>query len=970
MKPGKSSAPFWSWNGKLTIPELKRQLRIFKEMGFGGVFMHSRTGLAVPYLSARWFRLIRACIAEGKRLGLKTWIYDEDRWPSGYAGGKVTCNPAYRMQLLYWHEPDCGQPPPDREHLRDYSVNGKKLSVYLGDAPHTPWYNNWCYLNVMNPEATAEFLRLTHERYLAECGPDDFPGVFTDEPQYGFVNTVLEWAGIPWVTTPYDPQIRTIIRERYHYDLLDRLPELFYSPSDGGFSEVNYHYILVMTELFLKFYIEPISRWHRRHKLIYTGHMMGEDTLATQTWNCGDAMAFYPYFGMPGIDVLGAECFNPLPPRQVASAARQFGQADCLAELFGVTGWDFPPEGHQNLGDLLLLHGVNFRCQHLADYTLAGEAKRDYPASISFHLPWHQDYARLEERFNRIGALLHGKDRQSEILVISPVESVWGLSGREFTKSSRVKDFDLGYAELLAHLNRVQLPFDCGSEILLARSGRVNQGCLLLGNASYRAVILPPMMTVRSSTLDLLEDFVRQGGIVVSAGALPERCDGVRSGRAANLKPAGFEALKDFRCCRLSDDSSTVSAATFRGRGSEVLMLVNAGAAPVNRFGRLWKLPPVRRRDAVFPDLKVRWRTDSKTAPCEYLPETGEYRSVPAVRRSDGWEFSAPLERLQTRLFVIDPALRPRKMPQPDVPNVIRLPESLKYKLTANNVLLLDHFDCLETDSWEDYVLEIDRKVRERLGLPVRNGSDVQPWAAPKTVGGLSRKVVLKTSFELETHHAIPLKLALEAPEEYTISLNGRSVSHISHGWFVDPAIKVISLPRDFLEPGTNELQLETEYRAGHPGLEAMYLLGRFAVDRAGKRITPLPECLTSGDLTEQGLPFYSDSIEFPLTVRRPDVRPLHLALPRFHGALVRVKSEGKTVSVHWMQPCVIDLSGIIEPGRTKTITLELVGSRRNLFGPFYTGRSESGSAPLYFHQYNTPERRLVPFGWNADPND
>ena len=428
--------------------------------------------------------------------------------------------------------------------------------------------------------------------------------------------------------------------------------------------------------------------------------------------------------------------------------------------------------------------------------------------------------------------------------------------------------------------------------------------------------------------------------------------------------------LKDFRRCLLSDDTGAVSSAVFRGEDSEVLMVVNAGAAPVNRPGRLWRLPPVSRRNAAFPDLKIRWRTELPIAPCEYLPETGEYRSLPAVRRGGCWEFSGSLERLQTRLFVIDPVHRlPTASPERVVPNVIPLPDSLEYRLTADNVLLLDHFDCRATHSEDDYVLEIDRKIREELGLPARNGSDVQPWAAPETTGGPSRKIVLETAFELKTPSAISLKLALEAPAEYTIRLNGEPVKSSPRGWFVDPAIRMIHLPREFLAPGRNELTLETEYRAGHPGLEAMYLLGSFAVDRAGKTITPLPECLNSGDLTDQGLPFYSDSIEFPLTVRRPDERPLQLALPRFRGALVRVKIGGKTVSVHWMQPCVIDLSGIVAPGRTETVTLELVGSRRNLFGPFYTGRAESGSAPLYFHQYNTPERRLVPFGWNADEN-
>ncbi|MFQ9394894.1 MAG: hypothetical protein ACLR2E_13705 [Lachnospiraceae bacterium] len=29
-----------------------------------------------------------------------TWLYDEDRWPSGYAGGLVTKDPAFRQRFL------------------------------------------------------------------------------------------------------------------------------------------------------------------------------------------------------------------------------------------------------------------------------------------------------------------------------------------------------------------------------------------------------------------------------------------------------------------------------------------------------------------------------------------------------------------------------------------------------------------------------------------------------------------------------------------------------------------------------------------------------------------------------------------------------------------------------------------------------------------------------------------------------
>ena len=94
------AAPFWAWNGKLEPDELRRQIRLMKEMGLGGFFMHSLVGLATPYLSNEWFDCISVCCEEAEKLGMKAWLYDEDRWPSGAAGGLVTKYPRYRARSL------------------------------------------------------------------------------------------------------------------------------------------------------------------------------------------------------------------------------------------------------------------------------------------------------------------------------------------------------------------------------------------------------------------------------------------------------------------------------------------------------------------------------------------------------------------------------------------------------------------------------------------------------------------------------------------------------------------------------------------------------------------------------------------------------------------------------------------------------------------------------------------------------
>ena len=94
--------PFWAWNGKLEEGELRRQIGLLRQMGLGGFFMHAQFGLATPYLSEEWFRLVNACADEAKRQGMEAWLYDEDRWPSGDAGGLVTRDGNTRSTSCGW----------------------------------------------------------------------------------------------------------------------------------------------------------------------------------------------------------------------------------------------------------------------------------------------------------------------------------------------------------------------------------------------------------------------------------------------------------------------------------------------------------------------------------------------------------------------------------------------------------------------------------------------------------------------------------------------------------------------------------------------------------------------------------------------------------------------------------------------------------------------------------------------------
>ena len=93
-------APFWAWNTVLDKEELIWQIDRLKEMGFGGFFMHSRSGMSTEYLSKAFMDLVHACVDHAKEIGMLSYLYDEDRWPSGFAGGYVTRNSEYRQKTI------------------------------------------------------------------------------------------------------------------------------------------------------------------------------------------------------------------------------------------------------------------------------------------------------------------------------------------------------------------------------------------------------------------------------------------------------------------------------------------------------------------------------------------------------------------------------------------------------------------------------------------------------------------------------------------------------------------------------------------------------------------------------------------------------------------------------------------------------------------------------------------------------
>jgi len=419
------ATPFWAWNTALDKDELTRQIDVFKEIGYGGFHMHVRTGLATEYLSDEYMDIVRACVEKARKEGMLPWLYDEDRWPSGAAGGLVTKNPAYRIRhLLLTRLPygTGGAVMVERKSrassnrcengtlaacfditldsggaLASYrpigesdAARGFKLYAYAETARPNPWFNNQTYVDTLNPATIREFIRVTYERYGAYFEKDFgslIHAIFTDEPQFSKKGTLNYAREDKDVTLPWTPDIEDTYRAAYNGEsLTGGLPELLWDLCGGRVSKIRYHYHDHIAERFAAAFADQCGAWCAKHGIMLTGHMMEEPSLESQTNALGEAMRSYRSFQLPGIDML-CDRHEFTTAKQAQSAARQIGCPGTLSELYGVTNWDFDFRGHKLQGDWQAALGVTVRVPHLSWVSMNGEAKRDYPAYLQLPVP-------------------------------------------------------------------------------------------------------------------------------------------------------------------------------------------------------------------------------------------------------------------------------------------------------------------------------------------------------------------------------------------------------------------------------------------------------------------------------------------------------------------------------------------------------------------------------------------------------
>ena len=919
--------PFWAWNGELRSEELIRQTQIMKEMGLGGYFMHSRVGLITEYLGEEWFDMINKVADAAERDGMEAWLYDEDRWPSGSAGGKATIDPKYRMKSLRMYEmsPEKYQASEDTYMLFLAKMDGLTMWAYKEIAKDTgdvsaalaqfaselspeeaslpgEWkvlrftiepdecssnYNGTTYLNTLSLEATEHFIRTTHEEYVRHCGDRigrSIKGIFTDEPHSGrCMGDREEKDGVISCSMKWTDDIFDEFKARYGYDARPIIPELFFQLKGEKVARIKLHYIDLTNNLFLERFIKPINDWCIEHNMILTGHLLHENSLVNQTAPNGSLMRGYEYMGYPGVDYLGAGC-EPWVVKQLASAARQLGKKWLLSELYGCTGWKFDFKSHKTVGDWQSLLGINLRCQHLSWYTMEGTAKRDFPASILHQSPWYPDYSTVEDYFARFGLVISEGKPACDVLVMNPIESVWcqayeGWANWIFNASQDVEQYEERYRMLCSMLLSNQIDFDYGEEQMMERMGTVekdNDGhaILRIGKQCYRTVLVGNMLTIRPNTLALLKEFMDMGGSVIFAGDVPSYTDAVPSDAAYRLSTHGicvpFEEEAIVSAIR-ETSREFVSVTTENGKVAKDIYVQVRKEFNGNDYAVVLLNTD---RDHPKNDLTLSIKVPSGYQVQEWNLENGTRMNADKMSHwtDDVLILSLSLEAAGTRCFV----LSSQKEELPETMDYETLSETVidgdfSYNMDEKNVCVLNRVKYRWKDgafSEEKDVLDADDELRDSIGIEHRGGEMLQPWYtklyADETYGDLE----LQYEFEIEKLPEGDVYLAGERPETNHYMINGIALTNEDpNDFWIDDCFKKMKIPADALKVGQNIVTIHVNFMRS-TNIEALYLIGDFGVslDVRRCRLTELPKTIGCRNYEHYNLPFYTGSMTFHLT--------------------------------------------------------------------------------------------------------
>ncbi len=955
------SAPFWSWNHKMDGDEIIRQIHQMHEQGIGGFYMHPRGGLVDEYLGEDFMKAVSTAVNEADNLGMKAWLYDEDRFPSGSAGGMVVeDNPEYSAKALEMLEVPCNKIDEIDSKLKVYIPRGCGQELLYEDITNIPtndadkedtpvWVfrivymdklgrcNNKPYTDLCYKAAVDKFIEITHEKYkevLKEHFGDTIPGIFTDEPNFN-VNT----AGKNYL--PWTYQFEEFFREQKGYCITDHLPELFFKINN--YKKIRFDYWDVITRLFNEFFVQNIYQWCERNNLKLTGHYW-EHAFPNPT-HSGSVMPHYEFMQYPGIDMLFntkdeiEQVGNDLIVKEVSSVGNQLGKERILSETFGASGWDLDFAEMKRVADWQFALGINLMCQHLVLYSIEGYRKRDFPPSYLDHQPYWDSYHIIADYLARMSYIMSQGDYKADILVLHPSSSTWTEFDVLNDNNPSLEKISNSIKGLVRTLCQSGYLFDLGDDIIIERHGKVDEGKFVLGKGRYSIIILPDMTVMRRTNLKLLREFIQSGGKIITTGTTPSLLDG-----NYDIELVDFFSGDYIINCNIDDLIGDLCAFNL-----ERILVEDLSGSKVQDIYTHKRI--VGNRQIVFlcnysreKRHEIRLQVEPTVGRIEsWDPTSGEKEELFSYMKDDKRYVDLILYPAGSHLLIMDGGSSAFIGIDCESP-VKTLVKELKindWKVNRKDYNALTVNSCsvsIDNGQWTEpqNVVAIHDEIRKQLGLDDSNIFAPQPWTY--TQEKRNRVFSLKTrySFKLMEEITGAIRLAAESTDLFTVSVNGNTVRpHDST--YKDRAFQVYDI-KDYVIVGENEVVLSTDSYGVLSSIESIYIIGDFKIRPVNGEFAIWEEdSIALGDWTQNGYPFYSGKMvyhqDFTFEGELSSDKCIQLSLDELWGVAFRIYINGKEAGILGWEPYELNITQHLKTGNNK-IEIEVMNSLQNLLGP------------------------------------
>lgn len=539
-------------------------LREFKDLGAGGIVCNVSFK---DYLTSEpnWQTLVQV-VESCRQMGLLVWIYDEEGYPSGAAGGLVLKdNPRFEAIVLAYDpsqaDPFILRPAYEYTHASNNFHAARR------------------YPNLLDEGAVGAFIEKTHEAYwrrLQQHFGSTIRATFTDEPSLMALDTgqLSEEVRkrVP-VKDPLDPTVRPLpcvpwvedlpqqYQARYGQDLMAVRKSLFTGQSEAD-RQVRRRYWALIADLVADRYFGRLEKWCEAHGVASSGHSLWEERPLHHVPLEGNALQCLRRMHIPGLDMLSSTpdaVFHGgwLAAALPASAALIEGRRQVMTEVSDFSE-QMASKGPASLSQMQATAAWQ-AALGVTEFTLYYN-RRQRPAA---------DTRAYMEFVGRLNALLRDARPDPDVLLYYPIYDLWAEyvpMARPLTlesQSALARQLIDSFMRLGRHLATAQVPFMLADHETLA-GAEVREGRLWVGRQSFTALVLPDGVELPDAAARIVEQFRPAGGHVL------------RDDMKAACR-MGEEASRRTAAGRLHPAFDQVVLGRFKREGREILLLVNVG---------------------------------------------------------------------------------------------------------------------------------------------------------------------------------------------------------------------------------------------------------------------------------------------------------------------------------------------------------------------------------------------------------